>query len=50
VGVAGESSKPLKLAGAGPRLRVFFVAHWLAQKVTDPVLLRSPTTNDPPVL
>src|SRR5206468_514377 len=51
LGVAGLSAKPLKLEGAGPRLRVFSVDHWAPQKVTavPGALLPSPITKPPPV-
>src|SRR5437016_821558 len=49
-GVAGLRAKPLKLAGAGPPLRVFSFHHWGPQNVTavPGVLLPSPITNAPP--
>src|SRR6516162_10176241 len=54
-GSAGESSNPLKLAGAGPPLSVFSCGQVSAQNVTDfPIAepigptVASPSTNDPP--
>src|SRR5712692_9122158 len=41
------SAKPWKLFGAPPPLNAFTLAHWALQKVTAPVALRSPTTNEP---
>src|SRR5260370_1338305 len=52
VGSMAESSQPLKEAGAGPPLKVLFVAHCAPQKLTEvPVTVpgtTSPTTNEPP--
>src|SRR5713226_7351577 len=51
LGVAGLSAKPLKLAGAGPPLRLFTFHHSGPQKVTavPSALLPSPIAKAPPV-
>ena len=49
--VAGVSAKPLKLLGADPPLRLFCLAHWAPQNVTElpTEAFWSPITKAPPL-